>query len=332
MFRARILSLLVLISVTVAPMAAWQPGRNTPLTNKDIVSLVANRVPEAVILKHIAANQTNFDVSTGGLIRLEKAGVSRKIIEAMQTSTSASQPATPVSSTPSGSQPAVFLLKGSSKVPVQAEATKIAQTKAKAKSLLELAKDQAILDAINAAITLATNMAKGQVGQQMAGVGGDVARTALQSHQGESQPARQMYVWALEGPGSATNLTGSPLNFEVSYAGIPGVNAAGFEPVIVKLSVAQGVDRLVGATEATADATQADWPIYSSFIEDRVSANVTSLGEGRSQIVPKAALPAGQYAVALRPKKKSHKFAGQDVANNRGEGLLFNYAWPFAVN
>ena len=39
----------------------------------------------------------------------------------------------------------------------------------------------------------------------------------------------------------------------------------------------------------------------------------------------------GEYAVALRPIDKSHKFSGEEVGKNQAEGLLFNYAWAFSM-
>jgi len=354
MHRIRIVSLLALVFIAITPLAGWQADGNGPLTNKDIISLVQNHVPEAAILKHIARNKANFDVSTSGLIRLKSAGVSDKVIEAMQAASDSTAvvnagthqpsnqptPATAAATSPSaadasGSQPAVFLLRGSSKAPVAAEATKLAQTKSKATSLLELAKDKAVVEALNAGVNTAQNLAKGQLSQQWSGAGGNVARSLLQGKPFATQAPKQMYVWALQGPTSATSATGAALRFEVSYAGISGVNASNFEPVILRLEVAQATDRLVGATQVLANSgqnAQPELPAYSSFIEERVSASVTQLDPGRAQIVPSSVLPAGQYAVALRPKDKSHKFAAQDVANNQGEGLLFNYAWPFTVN
>jgi hypothetical protein len=342
------------VFIAITPLAGWQADGNSPLTNKDIISLVRNRLPEAAILKHIARNKTNFDVSTSGLIRLKNAGVSAKVIEAMQAASDSTAavkadahhasnlptPAIAATTSPSAAdasaaQPAVSLLQGPSKTPVAAEATKLAQTKSKATSLVELAKDKAVVEALNAGVNVAQNLAKGQLSQQWAGAGGNVARSLLQAKQLATQAPKQMYVWALQGPTSATNATGTALRFEVSYAGISGVNASSFEPVILKLEVAQATDRLVGATQVLANAeqnTQPALPAYSSFIEERVPTSVEQLGPGRTQIVPSSVLPAGQYAVALRPKDKSHKFAAQDVANNQGEGLLFNYVWSFSVN
>jgi hypothetical protein len=103
----------------------------------------------------------------------------------------------------------------------------------------------------------------------------------------------------------------------------------------VKLSpTPQSNFRLVGATEAATTAeqsTQQDWPIYSSFVEDRIASKAQKLGSGHAKVTAAVALAPGQYAVALRPIDKSHKFSGEDVGKNQGEGLLFNYAWSFLV-
>jgi hypothetical protein len=377
MLSTRILSLLVLVSVTVAPLAAWQTQQttppthhtdpNAPLTNHDIINLVANHAAATVIVNHIKAHRTSFDLGQSGLLSLVKAGVPGKIIEAMQAAAAnqladpapapaptpmvatAQQPNQPNSPStpaqPAGADPAVFLVKGSSKQPLPGEATRLAHVRAKGQSFVDLAKDQLIFDAINDAINELNKLVAtipSTPGRDLAGSGVISLQKFGSARAPQSAPQeKQMYIWALKGASSPTNLTGSSLNFEVSYAGIPGVDVNSFEPVIIRLSVAQAnppahdVDRLVGATEAAANAresTQPDWPVYSAFMENHVEAKVKLLDPGRAQIVPKKALTAGQYAVVFRPKDKSHKFAGEDVGTNQGEGKLFNYAWAFAVN
>ena len=42
-------------------------------------------------------------------------------------------------------------------------------------------------------------------------------------------------------------------------------------------------------------------------------------------------LAAGQYGVVLRPRTKSKRYAGADVAKDQGEGLAFNSIFSFAV-
>ena len=56
------------------------------LTNESIISLVEEEVPEAVIIGHIRASRTKFDLSTNEIIKLSKAGVSATVIDAMRNS------------------------------------------------------------------------------------------------------------------------------------------------------------------------------------------------------------------------------------------------------
>jgi serine/threonine-protein kinase len=54
------------------------------LTNQSIIDLVGEDVPEAVIIGHIRASKTKFDLSTAEIIRLSKAEVPAAVIEAMR--------------------------------------------------------------------------------------------------------------------------------------------------------------------------------------------------------------------------------------------------------
>ena len=54
------------------------------LTNQSIIDLVAAEVPEAVIIGHIRASKTKFDLSTAEIIRLSKSDVPAAVIEAMR--------------------------------------------------------------------------------------------------------------------------------------------------------------------------------------------------------------------------------------------------------
>jgi hypothetical protein len=328
------------------------------LTNQDVVSMVKSLLPESVILSAIKTNDTDFDVSATGLIALKKAGVSAKVMQAMLdaannkkngVNAAASGAATGVPNTASANgalaatvpaaggpawQPTVVALQGTTKVNLTAEATQIVQTKTKPTSLSALAADQALDQALQVGAQVAQ--------QAVAKNGATMALTALNpgaalvsgflSH--KAKQAKVTYVWALGGGSSSANPGNTP-SFEVNYAGLPGVNADQFEPVIVKLSpTPQANFRLVGATEAAtaaAQSTQQDWPIYSSFVEDRVNAKVEKLGTGHAKVTPQAAMSPGEYAVALRPVDKSHKFSGEEVGKNQAEGLLFNYAWAFSV-
>jgi hypothetical protein len=246
----------------------------------------------------------------------------------------------PTGATPMGFQPnwqpTVLAVLGGAKANLAAEATQIVQTKSKATSLSALAADQALDQALQvgaqtaqqALLKSGSTMALTAINPGFAVVSGIMAYRAKQ--------AKVTYVWALNGGNAASSMAANNLpSFEANYAGLPGVNPDQFEPVIVKLSpTPQSNFRLVGATEAASAAAQdkqQDWPIYSSFVEDRVSSKVDKLGSGHARVTPAAALGPGEYAIALRPTDKSHKFSGEEVGKNQAEGLLFNYTWPFSV-
>ena len=349
MYRIRFISMLLVSALfATSTVVAQQNGK--PLTNQDVISMVKSALPDSVILSAIKANDTDFDISSTGLIALKKAAVSAKVMEAMLDAVGnkkSASPAAPVAANaapaasaalavaaPSG-QPSVLSLQGSTKASLAAEPTQIIQTKAKPTSLSSLAADQALAEALNVgtqAAQMALTKSGSMMGNSVVSSGSSVLSNIL-SHR--PKQTKVTYVWALTGGSSPANPGGNPPSFEVNYAGIPGVNADQFEPVIVKLAdTPQANYRLVGATEAATTAEQSaqqDWPIYSSFTEDRIAAKVQKLGSGHAQITPSASLGAGEYAIALRPVDKSKKFSGEDVGKNQGEGLLFNYAWPFSV-
>jgi hypothetical protein len=356
MRRIKFISMLLVGAlITASTVVAQQNGK--PLTNQDVISMVKSALPDSVILSAIKASDTDFDISSTGLIALKKAAVSAKVMEAMletvgNKKNASSSPATaaaaaggasnaapgasaaPAVAAPAG-QPSVLSLQGSTKVSLAAEPTQIIQTKAKPTSLSSLAADQALAEALNVgtqAAQMALMKSGSMMGNSVVSSGSSVLSNIL-SHR--PKQTKVTYVWALSGGSSPANPGGNPPTFEVNYAGIPGVNADQFEPVIVKLAdTPQANYRLVGATEAATTAEQSaqqDWPIYSSFTEDRIASKVQKLGSGHAQITPSTSLGAGEYAIALRPVDKSKKFSGEDVGKNQGEGLLFNYAWPFSV-
>jgi hypothetical protein len=363
---------IAIVFAEAAYVGAQQTGK--PLSNQDVISMAKNLLPETVIISAIKTNDTDFDVSANGLIALKRAGVSPKVMEAVLaaasgkknggTISSTQAPAAPmltaagpaqgaVGATFAGAptaggapvagvsaaatappwQPVVSTLQAGATANLPAEATQIVLTKTKPASLSALAKDQAL----NAALQTGTQAAQ----QAVMKTGSAMALSALNPGtalltgfmKSRASQAKVTYVWALAGGSSPA--AGNSQMFEANYAGLPGVNADQFEPVIVKITpTPQANFKLVGATEAATTAEQSaqqDWPIYSSFVEDRAAATVQKLGYGRAQVTPTVALAPGEYAVVLRPIDKSKKFAGEDVARNQGEGLLFNYAWPFSV-
>jgi serine/threonine-protein kinase len=72
------------------------------LTNQSIVEMVEAEVPEAVIIGHIRASKTKFDLSTKEIIKLSKADVPAAVIDAMRNPAAPGKPAAaPAPSAPS---------------------------------------------------------------------------------------------------------------------------------------------------------------------------------------------------------------------------------------
>ncbi len=79
------------LSIETSPARPGAPDAPVPakksssvLTNQSIIDLVGEDVPEAVIIGHIRASRTKFDLSTAEIIRLSKAEVPPAVIEAMR--------------------------------------------------------------------------------------------------------------------------------------------------------------------------------------------------------------------------------------------------------
>jgi hypothetical protein len=72
----------VLVTVFLAVIALTAQQKN-PLTNNDVIKMVKAGMAESTIAAAIAANDTQFDLSSTGLQSLSQAGVTSKVIRAM---------------------------------------------------------------------------------------------------------------------------------------------------------------------------------------------------------------------------------------------------------
>jgi len=75
--------LLKVLSVVVLTVIALTAQQKSPLTNSDVVKMVKAGMAETMIVAAIAANDTQFDLTSTGLQTLNQAGVSSKVIRAM---------------------------------------------------------------------------------------------------------------------------------------------------------------------------------------------------------------------------------------------------------
>ena len=76
----RFASVILVIFLAVSTFTAQQ---QSPLTNADVIKMVKAGMAESSITAAIAANDTQFDLSSTGLQSLSQAGVSSKVIRAM---------------------------------------------------------------------------------------------------------------------------------------------------------------------------------------------------------------------------------------------------------
>src|SRR5580693_1226567 len=113
MRRIKFISMLLVGALfATSTVVAQQNGK--PLTNQDVISMVKSALPDSVILSAIKANDTDFDISSTGLISLKKAAVSSKVMEAMldavgnkKNASPSAAPATAVASNAASAAPAV---------------------------------------------------------------------------------------------------------------------------------------------------------------------------------------------------------------------------------
>lgn len=302
---------------------------------------------EETIVKAIVASDTNFDTSVAALLALKRAGVSERIVQAMldaearkrSLAAAAVAPPAPPAAYPQMPEPvSAYLLRGQDKILLTRSSTQIAQTKAKSQDLASLAADGAVDAVLTEAVAAATVHAAVSAGMATGGLAatpilGAGAAVITNMLMARRKPTAT-YVWALPGRAASFVLESNAPQFELLYGEILGVNPDEYEPAIILLEPTANNWRLAGATRAKIDAFQHDprnFELYSSFSETKVPARVTRLGRGHAQIEPHSPLAPGEYALCLRPIAKNKKFSGLEVSTGRGEGLLFNSLWDFAI-
>jgi hypothetical protein len=75
----------IFVIILLGSIVALAQSDGAILTNRSVIELVQDKLPEEVIITKIQTSKTNFDVSTNGLVALNKAGVPASIIKTMMT-------------------------------------------------------------------------------------------------------------------------------------------------------------------------------------------------------------------------------------------------------
>lgn len=323
-----------------------QQEQKPPLTNADVVRMLQAGLSESVVVATIQANPGNYDTSPDGLIALQKAGATPNEMNAMLSAQPAAAgaanaaltsntPAAPPSdpAAPRWQMPSVALVQNGGPQQLAMERTQLAQTKNKPQSLASLTGDSAVTQGMQAGVS---DAAWGAASHMNSAVGGTAVQQAggIVGNMLTRRQTTVTYVWGVAGPASANVLQTTLPQFRVSFARAPGVNPDEFAPEIVRLTPAQNTCRLAGATQGKDDARSheaADWEIYSSFVEDRVAANLQKTAAGEYAISPQSPLYPGEYAIVLRPVSKHERVSGGEVARAQGPGLMFDVLWSFQV-
>lgn len=94
------LILLLLISFVSLAAQTQAPALKETVTNQTVIDLVAAKLPADVIITKIQTSPTEFDLSTPGLVSLNRAGVPSEVIKAMMQKSTALAPG-PAASAPS---------------------------------------------------------------------------------------------------------------------------------------------------------------------------------------------------------------------------------------
>src|SRR6516225_5917424 len=266
----------LLVAGGIAPA---QPAK--PLTNDDVLAMVKKKLPESVIVSAIKSSPGTYDTSPNELIRLNSAGLTENELNAMvsaghkngdtQPADASSGAAAADSAPPRRWQmPTVTMAQGSASAELKLEKTQLAQTKNKPTSMKSLASDSVLTQAMQAGVSTASWDAATHMDSMVAGSAVQQAGTVFSGILAHRTPT-VTYVWGVPGPASVNVLQTASPSFKVDFSRAPGVNPDDYEPAIVKLTPAQNTCRIVGATQAKADASAspaADWQVYSHYLEE----------------------------------------------------------------
>lgn len=302
--------------------------------------MVNKKLPESVIVSAIKTSPGKYDTSPNELIRLNSAGLTENELNAMMSvankggdaAAGSNAEAIDPASSRKWQMPKVTVTQGSTTAEMKLEKTQLAQTKNKPTSMKSLASDSVLTQAMQAGVSTASWDAATHMNSMVAGSAVQQAGTVFSGMLAHRTPT-VTYVWGVPGPASSNVLQTASPTFKVNFSHAPGVNPDDYEPAIVKLTPAQNTCRIVGATQAKADASAsaaADWQVYSHYLEERVNASPQKLGAGIYTLSITQLLP-GEYGLVLRPVSKDKKFAGGEVARAQGDGLMFDAIWTFQI-
>jgi hypothetical protein len=352
-----------------------RPTEEQPLAeligNADVIAMVQGGLSDSTVLAAIEVNPARFDVSPRALIALSQAGVSAAVIEAMIATEGANRraisgaaappggdgaeaagaaspslspealerltqmaeqlaappepPPAPVASPPpvahplpadNGSRvPRAWIVSNGSRVPFLPSTAQVA-----------------FMDSRGGAGALNTLQGIGERALAFASPALGLA-SGLGALFRSGDPTVTV-VWALPGTSSSRELPAGAV-IEFDFAGIPGVNPDQYQPALVRLITTTDNYRLVGA--ARTRASSAGGMPTGAIIEEPVPLARELLARGRYRVALDTTLPAGEYALVLRPVQVRERERRRNSENSLGDLLggqssdIHYAAWDFDV-
>ena len=151
-----------------------------------------------------------------------------------------------------------------------------------------------------------------------------------------SDNQKRTAIWALAGTAATRALRAQPV-FEVEFGHIPGVDPDEYQPAIVRLVPTKDNYRLVAA--AKTDGSRAGAVPDGPIIEEPVVTKLEQLGRSRYRAAVNGSLPAGEYALVLRPVDRDDNGRRRRRRSEASLGDLFGgvvghilyFTWDFAV-
>lgn len=176
--------------------------------------------------------------------------------------------------------------------------------------MTNLAADSAMTQAMQAGVNTASWDRASHMNSPVGGPTVEEAGSIFSSVLGHRTPT-VTYVWGVPSSASSNVLKTLKPAFTVDFSRPMEITSDDYEPAIVKLTPAQNICRVVGATQGKADngSTPAvDWEMYSHFLEERVVTTPPKLGPGKYRLPAQSDLPPGEYGLVLRPISKRTSF------------------------
>lgn len=331
-----------------AQTQAQKPAK--PLTNADVVKMIKSGMPESIVVEAIRSHSCNFETSADALIAVHNQGVTPAELSAMMAASSdaaasAQQagPGAPASTAeavaapelpPSTSRlPRVAVVQNGAVHELALEKTQLAETKTKPSSLTALAADSAVTQGLQSEVNMAAMSAATHINSEFGGSSVEQAAGIFSGIMAQRKPS-VTYVWGVPNPASSNIVQTLSPTFVADISRTPAVNPDDFEPQIIKLTPAQNLCRILGATQGKLDARSSpvsDWQVYLHFTEEPVPVVVKVRGKGQFEVSPVSELPMGEYAVVFRPRNKARMFSGGDITRAQGDGLMFDAVWTFQI-